>query len=205
MAERTDKDCIAVLTRIAEPLVQALDLVIWGVELTHTGRPTLRLYIEQKNFADKPEPQAEAKSVAIEHCEEISRQLGLALDVEDVFPSAWVLEVSTPGLSRTFFQLEQMHAYIGDVVNVRLHSPYPEGDLGRKHWRGILRGVGADAFTIEPCVITEDDYVERTGSETLVIPWQNVRVVHRVALFPKPPKPGKGPSKNKQHEAGDSK
>lgn len=53
-------------------------------------------------------------------CEEISRHVALALEVEDTIPEAYVLEVSTPGLTRLFFSLDQMRHYLGDVVEARL-------------------------------------------------------------------------------------
>ena len=57
MAERTDKDCIAVLTRIAEPLVQALDLVIWGVWCLINAALAVVAMISGKKKADNNEIQ----------------------------------------------------------------------------------------------------------------------------------------------------
>ena len=75
----------AAITALALPLVEAAGLELWGVELLGEGRPILRVYVESPSGA------------TIEECAKLSRQLGLALDVEDIIPSAYILEVSSPG------------------------------------------------------------------------------------------------------------
>ena len=103
--------------RLAEPVVRALGLVIWGVEVAQSGRMAVRLFVDVPACGPEDPTQAvtpggekieSPASASIGQCEEISRHLGLALEVEDAVPSAYVLEVSTPGLTRLFFSLEQM-------------------------------------------------------------------------------------------------
>ena len=43
------------------------------------------------------------KALSVDQCAEISRMVGLALEVDEVFADAWVLEVSSPGMDRLFF------------------------------------------------------------------------------------------------------
>src|SRR5258705_7318345 len=50
---------------------------------------------------DRPGPAASAEeSVSVEDCAHVSRDLSAVLDVEDVVPTAYTLEVSSPGLDR---------------------------------------------------------------------------------------------------------
>src|SRR5919205_4087879 len=50
---------------------------------------------------DRPGPAATAEdSVSVDDCANVSRDLSAILDVEDVVPSAYTLEVSSPGLDR---------------------------------------------------------------------------------------------------------
>ena len=115
------------VTRLATPLVQAQGLEIWGVEIAQAGRTTVRVFVDlplevkqaqaalsaDSDPADNLEDSADimtARSASIDQCEEISRQLGLALEVEDLIEQAYVLEVSTPGFSRLFFSLDQMRS-----------------------------------------------------------------------------------------------
>ena len=88
--------------------------------------------------SDTPAPAAPT-SATIEQCEEISRHLALALEVEDSIPDAYVLEVSTPGLSRLFFSLDQMTRYVGDVVEARLHTPVASTDPAAHGASGAAR------------------------------------------------------------------
>ena len=102
MSENALKETVI---RLAEPVVRSLGLVIWGVEVVQAGRMVVRLFVdvppgapESLQAADREENEASAapSSASIDQCEEISRHLGLALEVEDAVPSAYVLEVSTP-------------------------------------------------------------------------------------------------------------
>ena len=54
---------------------------------------------------DRPGPAATAEeSVSVEDCASVSRDLSAILDVEDVVPIAYTLEVSSPGLDRPLRQ-----------------------------------------------------------------------------------------------------
>ena len=157
MSENSLKETV---TRLATPLVQAQGLEIWGVEIAQAGRTTVRVFVDlplevkqaqaalsaDSDPADNLEDSADimtARSASIDQCEEIWRQLGLALEVEDLIEQAYVLEVSTPGFSRLFFSLDQMRSYVGDMVELRMVSAYaPENaPAARRAWRGVLREV----------------------------------------------------------------
>lgn len=123
------------LTDILSPLCQARGLEIWGVEIlsgSGGGRRVVRVYIDS--------PQG----VSIDECEDVSRHLSLALDVEDLIPGAYTLEVSSPGLERLFFSPEQLRPYTGRTVRVRLRVPLE----GRKNFQGSLTSVDPPLFTL---------------------------------------------------------
>ncbi|MBD5418297.1 MAG: ribosome maturation factor RimP [Desulfovibrio sp.] len=201
------------VTRLVSPLVRAQGLGLWGVEVLPGGRTKVRVFVDVPRpaqpagaaGAEAPAEEAakaafaEPGSASIDQCEEISRQLGIAMDVEDCVPEAWVLEVSSPGLDRRFFSLDQMAPYVGDLVEARLASPVtPEGEGGaapRLRWRGRLTGVDADGFTLEPCAVSADGEVRPEGGAPVHLPWAEVRRASRIPVFQKPAKPGKGPGK----------
>lgn len=123
------------ITDIAAPLAASMGLAIWGVEAAFAKRSVIRIFVEGENGVD------------IDKCAELSRLLGLSLDVDDVIPGAYVLEVSSPGLERTFFTAEQLAANVGNVVLISLHSPtasYP----GRKKLFGTLTGAENGTFSV---------------------------------------------------------
>ncbi len=125
----------AKLTEIVIPLCQARDLELWGIDLLFGagGRHRIvRVYLDSK------------EGVGIDECTEISRHLSLALDVEDIIPGAFTLEVSSPGLERLFFSTEQMRPYVDQTVRVRLDNPLE----GRKNFKGRLESVNPPVFTL---------------------------------------------------------
>lgn len=192
------------ITRIAEPVVASLGLEIWGLEILQGGRPVVRLYVDvpqavgaqaataavQQEDAAQPALFAEpVSSVSIDQCARISRMVGLALEVEEAFDSAYVLEVSSPGLSRVFFRLDQLRSHVDETVDVVLHeSPSPQW-LGRKKFRGRLVCVGDDSLTL--AVETGAEAVEPEGGAQLTVRWEDVRKANRVHVFHEPEKPGK--------------
>ncbi|MFO1875574.1 ribosome maturation factor RimP [Pseudomonas aeruginosa] len=114
------------LQALLAPVVEALGYECWGVEFISQGRHSvLRVYI------DRPE------GILIDDCEVVSRQVSGILDVEDPISGEYTLEVSSPGMDRPLFTLEQFAKHAGEQVKIRLRSPYE----GRRNYQGILRGV----------------------------------------------------------------
>ncbi|TEQ75342.1 ribosome maturation factor RimP [Pseudomonas aeruginosa] len=114
------------LQALLAPVVEALGYECWGVEFISQGRHSvLRVYI------DRPE------GILIDDCEAVSRQVSGILDVEDPISGEHTLEVSSPGMDRPLFTLEQFAKHAGEQVKIRLRSPYE----GRRNYQGILRGV----------------------------------------------------------------
>lgn len=176
---------------LARPLVEALGLVIWGVEIIDGGRLVARLYIDSPPSSDKYNENL-AASASIGQCEEVSRQLDLALEVGGYIQRPYILEVSSPGLERVFFNMEQMRPYIGGLVEARLWEPLDENSSpGRKNWRGKLLDLTKDAFIIQPCSISPDGGIALENSPPLRVPWQKTRRARRLHVFKKPEKPGK--------------
>ncbi len=125
------------LAELAAPLAASLDLSIWGLEYAAGPRGLVRVYVEGQDGVD------------IDRCAELSRLLGLALDVENILPDAYVLEVSSPGLERTFFTAEQLRAHVGKTLEVSLHEPLPAYP-GRRKITGTLTGEQNGLFTLLP-------------------------------------------------------
>ena len=167
---------------LAAPLAETLGLDIWGLELLQGPRLIVRLYVDAR-----PGGEAEGGetgegfpgSVSIDQCALLSRRLGLALEVEELIPSAYVLEVSSPGLERPFFRLEQLTAYAGRRISFALADPLPEWP-GRKNFTGTLNSVDAKGFTLAP------DEAQKPGGfpEPLHVPWGRVKKARLIHIFP---------------------
>ncbi len=61
--------------------------------------------------------------VTLEDCEGISRQVSAFLDVEDVVPSEYELQVSSPGLDRKFYSQSDYQKFLGRLVRVKTSRP----------------------------------------------------------------------------------
>jgi ribosome maturation factor RimP len=76
--------------------------------------------------------------VTLRDCERVSRDLGVALDVEDVVARSYRLEVSSPGLNRPLRREEHFRRFSGSRVRIRTREPLS----GRRNFSGTLVGVG---------------------------------------------------------------
>ena len=71
-------------------------LEIWDIQSRReTAGTWYRVFIDRPGPAATPE-----ESVSVEDCEQVNREIGTILDVEDPLPFAYTLEVSSPGLDR---------------------------------------------------------------------------------------------------------
>jgi ribosome maturation factor RimP len=79
-------------------------------------------------------------------CERVSRELSCVLDVEDMIPSSYTLEVSSPGLERKLNRAEDFDRFRGHRVRVRTRQPVE----GQKVFRGRLEGIQAGRIRLTP-------------------------------------------------------
>jgi len=116
------------LAALIEPIARAMGLELWGVEyIVHRNSSVLRVYIDREN------------GVGIEHCQQLSRQLSAVLDVEDPITGEYTLEVSSPGLDRPLYSLNQYRRYIGEMIDLKLRFPYE----ARRKYKGTLKAIEA--------------------------------------------------------------
>ena len=88
-----------------------------GVEFVHSEivgnkrNRTVRIYI------DKPE------GVTIEDCANVSRTVEAVVDEDDFIPSAYVLEVSSPGIERRLITLKDFEKFAGKKAKIKTADP----------------------------------------------------------------------------------
>jgi len=132
--------------------------------------------------------------VTIDQCARLSRQLGLALDVEDVIRDAYVLEVSSPGLERPFFEIAQTVPYVGRTIELTLAAPHPEWP-GRRKFRADIVRVEGDTLTFLPDTAPRPD----EDPAPISVAWDDVKKAHLVHVFPDTTRPQPG-GKNGQRK-----
>ena len=178
----------------AEPVTASFGLMLWGIEVVAGGRTVVRVYV------DAPAGGGEdgvLEGVSVDQCAELSRMVGLALEVDEVFADAWVLEVSSPGMDRLFFEPAQLSPYTGRDIDVTLADPHPD-IAGRRKFRGPLVSVSGNEFTME--VLLAPASGEKPVPSNVSIRWDWVRKARLVPVFPDTSKPGAG--KNAKKAAG---
>ena len=132
------------LERIRE--LAATTAAVYGLELfdvtygRESGRNVLRVVL------DRPGPSATAEdSVSLEHCAKVSEELSAVLDVEDVVPAEYTLEVSSPGLDRPLRSRGDYERFAGRFAKIVTAEPVSK----QTAFAGHLRGVDGDDVLFE--------------------------------------------------------
>ena len=95
---------------------------------------------------DRPGPAATAEeSVSVEDCAHMSRELSAILDVEDVVPTAYTLEVSSPGLDRPLRRADDYRRFAGRMAKIVMRQRVD----GQGFFRGKLGGLDGTDVLIE--------------------------------------------------------
>ena len=95
-----------------EKIVSAEGLELVHIEYRKQGRGfLLRVDIDKEG------------GVNLEDCELVSHQVSTYLDVEDVVPAEYELQVSSPGLDRKFYKPADYAKFTGRLVRVKTAQP----------------------------------------------------------------------------------
>ena len=126
---------------IAERVARSHGLEIWDiVSRRETTGQIVRVFI------DRPGPAATAEeSVSIEDCEQVSREIGTILDVDDPLPFTYTLEVSSPGLNRPLRGEQDYRRFAGRLAKIVV----TEAVDNQTAFEGRLRGVEDGTVLLE--------------------------------------------------------
>jgi len=123
------------IQQILDPIIASLGLTLWDLDFKKEGPQwLLRIYIER-----------EPGGVTLSDCETVSRDLGTALDVEDIIPHAYTLEVSSPGLDRALTKPEHYKKCAGTQVKIKTYQQIN----GEKVFRGKLMDLDGSTVVLE--------------------------------------------------------
>lgn len=112
-----------------------------GVELiwrTDQGGWVLELTVE------RPGSRVPGEGITIDLCGEISRDLSAALDVADVIPARYRLEVGSPGLDRALYGAQDYERFAGQSVKFKLKQALD----GQRVIRGTLHGLDDNGLVV---------------------------------------------------------
>jgi ribosome maturation factor RimP len=127
----------AKIRKLIEPVIESEGLEIVDLEcLKMKFRWLVRIFIDKEG------------GVSIDDCSEISKQVGDILDVYDVLPGSYTLEVSSPGLDRPLTRDKDFIKYRGSTVRIKTGEKLD----GAKNFHGKL-----------------NDYLDENGAKTLIV------------------------------------
>ena len=121
-----------------------------AVESAGTGRYTvLRLVLEKQDGG----------AVTVEDCERVSREASPVLDAADELTHRYTLEVSSAGLDRKLYSLDDAARFVGRRVRVKTEAPVmpqaipveglrPTAITPARNFGGVLESVDGDLLTV---------------------------------------------------------
>ena len=121
------------IEKIVKPVINDNNCFLWGIEILRGKKnTTLRIFIDSDNGVD------------INDCENISKDLKYEPNLDLSLGDSYILEVSTPGIDRKFFEINQLNDYIGEDLLLKskeLHN-------GRRNFSGKLSKCKEGMFSI---------------------------------------------------------
>ena len=118
---------------IVQPVLRGIGFRLVRVRLSGQNGLTLQIMAEREDG-----------TMTVEDCEEVSRAVSPALDVEDPIEKAYHLEVSSPGIDRPLVRKADFSTWAGHLVKVETSVLVG----GKKRFRGKIEEAGEDGFVV---------------------------------------------------------
>lgn len=121
------------VTDFLEPILEDMGYELVDVAYgTRNGRWVLQVFMDKEG------------GVTIDDCARVSGEIGDLIDVRDIIPHEYVLEVSSPGLDRPLKKRKDFQRATGRKVKIRTIEPRE----GRRNFTGRLDRVEGDMITV---------------------------------------------------------
>ena len=141
------------LTQMLRPAVEGVGYELVGIEHLPMGKNSvLRIYI------DSPD------GITVNDCSRVSHQVSGVLDVEEPIKGHFTLEVSSPGIDRPLFNIEQFVQFVGSKVKLKLYHAVE----GKRKFTGTIDSVEADDIIIkdndtDDCIQIQMDDIDKAN------------------------------------------
>lgn len=122
------------VTELIEPVVHDENLELVDVEYKKEGKNWyLRIYIDKDG------------GVSVEDCQKVSRQIEDMIQIDEIIHSAYILEVSSPGLDRPLKKEKDLLRSIGKKVSVTTYSPIDK----QRNFVGIIKDFSNQTLSLD--------------------------------------------------------
>ena len=129
-----ENDFLFSVRELLDPLLARKALELFDIEFKGRGKNgVLRVFIDRE------------EGVTIDDCATISRELGTLLDIHDMIPGSYTLEVSSPGLTRALKKPEDFIRFKGKKVKIKTNEDFEK----RKLFIGTLLEFKDGLVTVE--------------------------------------------------------
>ena len=143
---------------IIEPALNDLGYTVVEIQIMGSGRTKVDISIEK----------CDGNTVSIADCVTANREISTLLDVEDPIQSAYILNVSSPGIDRPLVKKKDFQRFVGESVKIKTFEFVAED---RKKINGILKHVDDDDILIE---LASDD-ITAAGDTEIRIPYDEIQ------------------------------
>jgi len=126
---------------IADRVAASSGLEVLDIEFLGGGKARmLRVFLDKPAAGNDP-----IAGVTHEDCANFSREFGTILDVEDVMPGSYTLEVSSPGMDRKLVKAADFKRFTGSRVKLTTRQPVDNN----RHFEGRLEGFQDGRLTLD--------------------------------------------------------
>ncbi|MFN3813708.1 MAG: ribosome maturation factor RimP [Aquificaceae bacterium] len=143
-----EKNVVSRVKQLVEPIVKGMGFKLFDVEFKPERGWVLRIILDKDG------------GITIDDCEEVSKRVSALLDVEDIIPIPYVLEVSSPGLTRELTKPEHYEFFKSRFIRVVLKEPF----LGKMEVRGYIEDAKEGVIKLR----------DRGSNEVLHIPISSI-------------------------------
>lgn len=123
-----------IIHKLAEPIAAQYNMFVVDVEIKQHQGTVVWVNVD-----------SEEKTVNVDNCSKISRELGFLLDAHDVMHGSYRLNVSSPGLSKPLADIRQYRKNTGRYARVKFKS-----EDGYETAEGVLSAVTDKDIELKP-------------------------------------------------------
>ncbi len=122
--------------QLVQPIAVRMGLEVVDIQLAGEGGRHTVLRV----LMDRPDG-----GITLDECARVNEALSRQLDLYDLFPSSYTLEVSSPGLDRSLKTDQDYRRFAGRRAELTTYGPVD----GQRRFRGILLGVLGDSVAVQ--------------------------------------------------------